>query len=431
MSSGKMGFWAVLAFVISSQVGSGTFLFPRTMAPYGVLGQLSWALAGGGALCLALLFADLCRRYPRTGGPHVYIAEGFGRTLGFYAAWTYWVIAWLSSAPVLGVIASAVCTLFGLPQHVLLVFCIESLVLVGLAALNLRGVEESARWELMMTVIKMVPLVIFPVAALFFFDSGFLGGWNPSRLPWNQTLNKAGMLALWGFLGVEAITAPAGSVENAKVTIPRAIVWGTIAVLVLYALNTVAVIGLVPHDQLLCNVMPLGLALKALLGDIGEPLVSIFVIIVCVSAMNAWILAMGQVAKGAAADGFFPKWFMKENSKKAPYWGIVISSLLLFACLFLLASKDLATQIDFIIDVSILGSIFIYTLCAVFYLRLLKQQGGDVKAWVAGIGSLAFCIWIFTGANFQILMWSLLVPALGLPFQRLWMASSKGKAATA
>ena len=74
-----MGFWAVLSFVVSSQVGSGVFLFPHTLAPFGTLGLLAWGLAGLGAILLALVFAGLCRRYPFTGGPHVYVTKGFGR----------------------------------------------------------------------------------------------------------------------------------------------------------------------------------------------------------------------------------------------------------------------------------------------------------------------------------------------------------------
>lgn len=409
-----------MAFVISSQVGSGIFLFPHTLAPYGNLTFVAWGIAGVGAMALAFLFAGLCHRYPRTGGPHVYVTEGFGRTAGFYTAWSYWVLTWLSSAPLLAMIAGSMCTLLGWSHHPFLILILESLVLMGLTWLNLRGVEASGRWELVMTLVKMVPLVLLPLGALFYLNPEHFTAWNPSGQGALAGLSSSSIAILWGFLGVEAITAPAGSIENPGKTIPRAIFWGTLAVLALYILNTVAVMGIVPREALLCNVMPYGLALNSFLGPLGERLMAAFIIIVCVGAMNAWILAMGQVAKGAAEDGFFPSRFKQVNKNGAPVWGIGVSSLLLFACLIVLASEQLAEQIKFVIEISVVACIGIYGLCGWVYLRLLSKQGGTPLAWFAATGSLGFCVLIFFGLTLSTVFWTVLIPLSGVPFDWWW-----------
>jgi APA family basic amino acid/polyamine antiporter len=419
-----MGFWAVLSFVVSSQVGSGIFLFPHTLAPFGTLGLFAWGLAGLGAILLALVFAGLCRRYPFTGGPHVYVTKGFGRRAGFYVAWTYWVLAWLSSAPVLGTIASSLCTLFGLSQDPVLILLFEVVVLAGLTALNLRGADVSGAWEIYLTVIKFIPLVLFPLGAIFFLKPAFFAPVNPTPLPWYEVLNSAGLMMLWGFLGLEAITAPAGSVENPEKTLPKALVWGTLLALGLYILNSVAVMGVVPRASLMSEVMPYSLALETLLGGGSGRLMAFFVIVVCVAAMNAWILAMGQVAQGAAEDGFFPKIFAQRNAKAVPVWGILISSSLLFVCLLMLSSRDLATQVRFVIDVSVVSSIGIYVLCAVVYLR--KVADARVGARLIGVGACVFCAWILWGAGFDILLYSLLLPILGIPFEYIWVRKGQG-----
>ncbi|WP_031934043.1 APC family permease [Candidatus Hepatobacter penaei] len=419
MSNYKMGFWAVLSFVVSSQVGSGVFLFPHTLAPFGTLGLFAWGLAGAGAVCLALVFAGLCRLYPFTGGPHVYVTKGVNRRWGFYVAWTYWVLAWLSSAPVLGSIASAMCTLLGLPHDLWLILFFETAVLVGLTVLNLYGVEASGTWELCLTVIKFFPLVLFPLAALFFFQVDFLKPFNPTPEPWYKVLNHAGLMMLWGFLGLEAITAPAGSVDNPEKTLPKALVWGTLLALCLYVLNSVSVMGLVPRHELSQVVMPYSLALERLLGGGSGRLMAFFVIVVCVAAMNAWILAMGQVAKGAAEDGFFPKIFAQTNTRGVPVFGIIISSFLLFVCLIMLSSRDLATQVRFVIDVSVVSSVGIYALCVFVYWRKVSMTKWSRR--LVGVGGTVLCAWILWGAGRNIILYALLLPVAGIPFDYMWV----------
>ena len=315
------------------------------------------------------------------------------------------------------------CTLLGLPQDPMFILLFEVLVLVGLTALNLRGVDVSGAWEIYLTMIKFIPLVLFPLGAIFFLKPTFFTPVNPTPLPWYEVLNSAGLMMLWGFLGLEAITAPAGSVENPEKTLPKALVWGTLLALGLYVLNSVAVMGVVPREVLTSEVMPYSMALETLLGGGSGRLMAFFVIVVCVAAMNAWILAMGQVAQGAAEDGFFPKIFAQRNANNVPVWGVVISSGLLFVCLLMLSSSDLATQVRFVIDISVVSSIGIYVLCAVVYLRKVAER--QMVARLIGMGACVFCAWILWG-GFDILLYSLLLPILGIPFEYMWVRKGQG-----
>ena len=97
----KIGFWAVFALVTGSQIGSGILMLPVSLAPYGMYSLIGWGVSGLGAILLALVFANLCSRYPRTGGPHAYVQEAFGNVAGFFTGWTYWLISWVSTPIVL------------------------------------------------------------------------------------------------------------------------------------------------------------------------------------------------------------------------------------------------------------------------------------------------------------------------------------------
>ncbi|HYJ83341.1 MAG TPA: amino acid permease, partial [Allosphingosinicella sp.] len=64
------GFWICLALVIGNMIGSGVFLLPQLLAPYGWNAILGWGVTIPGALCLAFVFASLARRFPQAGGPY-------------------------------------------------------------------------------------------------------------------------------------------------------------------------------------------------------------------------------------------------------------------------------------------------------------------------------------------------------------------------
>ncbi len=143
-----------------------------------------------------------------------------------------------------------------------------------------------------------------------------------SELPWHHILSKATLITFWVFWGVESATAPAGSVDNPRKTIPRTLIVGTLLVVLLYTLNTTVVMRLVPPEILKQAACPHGLALNVLLGEKGSFWISLLIVIVCLGALNAWLLICSQVAKGAAEDGFFPSLFQKQNRFEAPL-GIV------------------------------------------------------------------------------------------------------------
>jgi basic amino acid/polyamine antiporter, APA family len=86
-SKRKMGLWMATALVIGNMIGSGVFLLPASLAgEAGPLSMLGWVFTGVGAVLLALVFANLGRAFPRTGGPYAYARRAFGDFIGFQTA---------------------------------------------------------------------------------------------------------------------------------------------------------------------------------------------------------------------------------------------------------------------------------------------------------------------------------------------------------
>ena len=105
---------ACTAIVVGNMVGSGFYLSPAAVAPYGNLAIVVWIVMGAGAICLGLTFARLARLAPATGGPYAYTRLAYGDFAGFLIAWGYWISIW-ASLPVIAVaLAGAVVDLFPL-----------------------------------------------------------------------------------------------------------------------------------------------------------------------------------------------------------------------------------------------------------------------------------------------------------------------------
>ncbi len=165
--SNKIGFLAVFALVISSQIGSGIFMLPISLAPYSTYSLISWAISGLGAVSLALVFATLCAKFPETGGPHVYVKHAFGPTAAFFVGWTYWVISWVSTTALI-VVGVGYLTPFLHEDIKNIHLFLELLLFTIITLINLRGVATAGCVESLLTVIKIAVLLVIPIIALFF-----------------------------------------------------------------------------------------------------------------------------------------------------------------------------------------------------------------------------------------------------------------------
>ncbi|MEY4241899.1 MAG: Arginine/agmatine antiporter, partial [Pseudomonadota bacterium] len=86
----KLG-WGLAALVVAgNMIGSGVYLLPATLAPVGSSSVIGWAVAGLGAVTLALVFAALGRLQPDADGLSGFAERGLGRFFGFQTALAFW-----------------------------------------------------------------------------------------------------------------------------------------------------------------------------------------------------------------------------------------------------------------------------------------------------------------------------------------------------
>lgn len=422
MSNHRIGFWSVFAIVVGSQVGTGVFITPISLAPYGAYALIGWIIAGIGAIALALVFSGLCTRFPQTGGAHVYVAKAFGSTAGFFVGWTYWVISWVSTTAVVTACIGYLTPIIGeYGKEVYL--ALEIALLAAITLLNLKGVDAAGKMEFVLSLLKFIPLLIVPIAALPYFDINNLAvDSKTSELPLSNTLGQVTLLTLWGFIGLECTTTAAGSVENPGKIIPRAVVLGTATVAAIYLLNSIGVMGLIGGSELVGMKAPYVDAAERIFGGHMAIVISLIACVICVGTLNAWMLVSGQIVLGLAETGLMPAIFAKRNDNEAPAVGLITSALGILPLLVLTSSDSLATQVTLIIDFSVSAFLFVYLACclAFFKIRLGEGRGMRLFEWIFAIIATIFCSWIIYETPIKTLLIAALFSVSGLPLYWFW-----------
>jgi len=182
----ELTLWPATALVTGTIIGAGIFTQPSWLAKYGPISLLGFLITAIGSLMLALVFASLARRTPDVGGPYAFSRHGFGDFVGFQAAWTYWIGAWVG----VGAIASSMVVYLGvLIPPVVENKLVSTLVAVGAIAiltfLNTTGVVTGGLVSLILTILKVVPLLLIGTL-------GFLGlGLPPPDPDWGSMVNEA------------------------------------------------------------------------------------------------------------------------------------------------------------------------------------------------------------------------------------------------
>src|SRR3954452_21824578 len=164
----SLGMAACTAIVVGNMVGSGFYLSPAAVAPYGKLAIVAWIVMGAGAICLGLTFAKLASIAPATGGPYAYTRMAYGDFMGFLIAWGYWISIW-ASLPVIAIaFAGAVIDVFPEIRSRLMAVVLTLAAMWIVVLVNLRGVKAAGVFAEVTTYSKLLPFGAIAVVGLLF-----------------------------------------------------------------------------------------------------------------------------------------------------------------------------------------------------------------------------------------------------------------------
>ena len=246
----QIGFWMATALVVGNMIGSGIFLLPAALAPFGADNIPGWLLTAGGAVVLGIVFAQLSRAVPGAGGPYAYTREAFGDLTGFVVAWGYWVSVWVGNAAIATGAIGYAGQFFPWMVRTPLLTALTTLVFVWIFTLiNCAGIRAAGWVQGVTTLLKLLPLAGAIALLMPRVPTLEWSGVARAHFTLGGTAGVA-TLALWAMLGMESATIPADKVRGAGATVWRATVWGTVGTVVLGAAACAAVLLLVPAGRL-------------------------------------------------------------------------------------------------------------------------------------------------------------------------------------
>ncbi|CAB3804708.1 Arginine/ornithine antiporter [Paraburkholderia caffeinitolerans] len=425
----KLRLGALTALVVGSMIGGGIFSLPQNMAVSADAGAvlIGWAITAVGMLTLAFVFQTLANRKPELdGGVYIYAKEGFGDYMGFSSAWGYWISAWLGNVGYFVLLFSTFgyfFPVFGEGNTPIAIVCASAL-LWGVHFLVLRGIKEAAFVNLITTIAKIVPIVLFILICAFAFKSrvfanDFFGFGNPKLGSITNQVRNMMLVTVWVFIGVEGASIFSARAER-RTNVGKATVIGFVGVLLVLVLVNILSLGIMTQPQLASLQNPsMAGVLEHVVGHWGAILISVGLVISLAGALLSWVLLCAEIIFSAARDSTMPWFVRKENAKRVPANALRLTNgLTQIFLLITLFSKGTYLSLIYLATSMILLPYFwsaAYALLLVWrretYEREPKERTKDLM--ISAI-SVLYALWLLYAGGLKYVLLSALLYAPGV-----------------
>ena len=406
------------AVVVGTVIGSGVFKKPQAVAenvPYFGLTALVWVFAGVLVVLGALAYAEVAEVLPRAGGNYVFLREGYGRLAGFLWGWADFFIirgaslaalATLFTTSLAGILRDTAPHLGDLlgywPQRLLTV-----VIILGLAAVNIRGVRWGGGLQLAITLVKvgsLLFLIALPFVAVYLVSgsttqaaprSADVNNLKPAWPSWSA-FNVSGfasalLAVLWAYHGWQNIGPVAEEIRRPQRNIPLALLAGVGIVLVLYlGTNFAYSLVLKPEEMQAMKegaqdeTVAIGFC-RRLLGPVGATLAAAAVMCSVFGALNGNLLVGPRLLYAMGEDGLAPRPLGAVHPRyHTPALGILVMAV--WACILvvgvaaltrlgvLAANKD---HFDVLTNFAMFGVVIFETM-AVLSIYIFRRTLPDV-----------------------------------------------------
>src|SRR5215468_1657213 len=325
-SSQKLSRLALTAMVVGSMVGAGIFALPRTFGeatgPFGAL--VAWLIAGTGMYMLARVFQSLAERKPDLdAGVFAYARAGFGDYPGFLSAFGYWIGSCIGNVSYWVLIKSTLGAFFPVfgQGNTAVAIIVASVGIWLFHTLILRGTQQAAVINSIVTVAKIVPILIFILLLIFafkldLFSYNLYGGDLTAGM--FEQVRATMLVTVFVFLGIEGASVYSRFARE-RADVGRATILGFIIVTSLMVLVTILPYAVLHRADIAGMRQPsMAQVLEAVVGHWGAVFVSVGLIVSVLGAYLALSLICAEVLFVAAKTKDMPTVFAQENVNKVP-----------------------------------------------------------------------------------------------------------------
>jgi APA family basic amino acid/polyamine antiporter len=331
----QIGLWSAIAIVIGTTIGSGIFRSPAGIAdklPGPLPLAAIWVAGGLFALCGALSLAELASVYPRTGGIFVFIKEGFGRLPAFLFGWAEITVI---RAAAVGAVAVTFAEYFlrviGVDPSAYARY-VAAAAIVVMGTVNILGVRWGTLVLNLTTLAKYGGLLFIIAVALVLGLPQTGGHFTPATPPGSFTMSAFGLAlvsVLWAYDGWADLSYTAGEVKDPERNMPRALIGGTAAVIVIYLLANIAYLAVIPVEEMRRSPLVAADVAERVIGQAGVVFVGVTVMLSTFGTLTGSLFTSPRIFYAMAEDGLFFKSVAKVHPRfHTPHIAIAINIIL-------------------------------------------------------------------------------------------------------
>ena len=336
-SEQKMSRLALTAMVVGGMVGAGIFSLPRTFAnATGPLGAvIAWLIAGTGMYMLARVFQALAERKPDLdAGVFAYAKAGFGDYPGHLSAFGYWIGSCIGNVSYWVLIKSTLGAFFPVfgDGNTVVAIVVASIGIWLFHFLILRGVQQAAFINSIVTVAKVIPILTF-IVLLFFafkmdlFSFNLYGGDLTAGL--FEQVKATMLVTVFVFIGIEGASVYSRYAKE-RTDVGWATIVGFIGVTGLMVLVTLLPYAVLQRADIAGLRQPsMAGVLESVVGPWGAVFVSVGLLVSVLGAYLAWALICAEVMFAAGKSKDMPAAFSKTNANGVPHVAMWWTSIII------------------------------------------------------------------------------------------------------
>jgi APA family basic amino acid/polyamine antiporter len=364
--SRELGVRQFAANIFNYTVGSGIFLLPATaVMTLGTAAPLAYIACAVTIGLVVLCFAENGSRVAATGGSYAYVETAMGSMWGFVAGCLVFTTGLFAASGIVNGFVQSLFALFGFQGQVAIAKALIVSLVVALVVINMRGVRNGARVLEAITLLKLIPLLLFVIIGAFFVKGENLV-W--SNVPDMSTILGSAGIMIFAFSGIEGATVPSGEVRNTSRTVPLAILLALGGVTVLYLAIQFVALGIMGLDLANTGRTPLATAAGVALGPTARTVMITAAVVSMFGYLTANMLSEPRGLFAMSRDGFLPARLTSVHPLfRTPNVAIVTYGVMV-AALALIGTFEWLTRF------SNLAALSLYFLCSASTLILRRRN---------------------------------------------------------
>lgn len=321
----EIGVRSLTLAILNIIVGTGIFVLPALIAQtLGAASIIAYIVCGILISSIALCFAEIGSKVTVTGGTYAYIETAFGPFAGFLANNIFWFGGCVvSDAAVANGLFDTLKLIF--PSYVdseIFRVVFFAVLFTIMAFINITSVKNGVRFIELAAFGKLIPLILF---VLIGFSSVHTQNLLWTSMPALKDVGSASLLLFFAFIGMETPITNGGEIKNPNRTVPLAIFFGILLVLILYIAIQLVTQGILGDAIVQHKTAPLAAAANIVFGKAGATIILIATIISMLGYIGGEILSIPRVLYAGARNKQMPKLFARVHPKfQTPAIAIIV-----------------------------------------------------------------------------------------------------------